>query len=106
MQFEASAKFRKDLAQLISGNPVLGEANITDGHVPAGTKWPEEIRGRLTKAKVVVGDRRSIRKRTSYSENGSIRHANLAAGRENDREGGPRHACGPVRRYLFVSRRV
>lgn len=51
-----SRLFRDNIAQMVSNHPTLSAWKCVDGHVPVGANWPEAIRNRIKKSKLVVGD--------------------------------------------------
>lgn len=56
MKFEKSKKFRKKIEDAMRRYPNLSVCEVSDGHVPDGEKWADVIRGRIKRAKVIVGD--------------------------------------------------
>lgn len=56
MDVPESRKFREDLSRLLAHHHRLASFLVRDGHTPGGTNWPREVRNRIKKAKLVVGD--------------------------------------------------
>lgn len=62
MNNDKSKTFRSSVESAIKAHPDLRHVEVTDGHVPAGTKnWAESIRNRIAKSRVIVGDVTGLR---------------------------------------------
>jgi hypothetical protein len=61
MNSDESKAFRFTIEEDIGKHHTLGRCQVIDGRVPVGVDWAPEIRGRIKKAKLVVGDCTALR---------------------------------------------
>lgn len=61
MQFEESKRFRSRLASSLEQDPTLSRCRVIDGKVPGGVSWATEIRDRIKRSRVVIGDVTGLR---------------------------------------------
>jgi len=51
-----SKTFRVSIERAVRSHPSLAEVRVRDGHLPAGTQWPEAIRTLIRTSRAVLGD--------------------------------------------------
>lgn len=61
MGFPESVGLRDRLSDAVNSRPKLSGLDVKDGRVPHGVKWPDTIRERIKKSKLVVGDATGLR---------------------------------------------